>query len=95
MSDKGHNSAPGRLRSFIDRVERLDADAKALNEDRAEVFKEAGDEGWNVKALKAVLAERRQQAKNPTAFATLLSEIDMYRAQLGMEPATRPSGHEG
>jgi uncharacterized protein (UPF0335 family) len=83
-----------QLRSLVSRVERLDEDAEAINADRAEVFKEAKGEGWNVKAIKAVLAERRARRKNPTEFAALRSEIDIYRAQLGMEDATRGHGHE-
>lgn len=89
----GHN-AGDRLRSFVSRIENLDEAAAEINDDRAEVFKEAKGEGWNVKAIKAVLAERRARRKNPGEFATLQAEIDMYRAQLGMDDATRGPGHE-
>ena len=89
----GHN-AGDRLRSFVRRIENLDDAAAEINADRAEVFKEAKGEGWNVKAIKAVLAERRARRKNPAAFALLQTEIEMYRAQLGTDDATRGPGHE-
>lgn len=84
-----HNSSPDRLRAIFSRLDNLDEEAKALTDDRAEFFKEVANEGWNVKAIKAVQAERRAIARNPVGHATLASEIEMYRSIVGTDGATR------
>lgn len=82
----------GRLRSFVARIERLEEEIAELNGDKAEVFAEAKGEGWNVKAIKALIAERRKRAKDPNGFLELETEIELYRAALG-EPS-RVHAHE-
>ena len=48
---------PGdRICSFIERVERIDEEIKALNEGKKEVFAEAKGEGFDVKVLKPAQA---------------------------------------
>ena len=52
---------PGdRIRSFIERVEHIDDEIKALNEGKKEVFTEAKGEGFDVKVLKEILRLRKQ-----------------------------------
>jgi len=47
---------PGnRILSFIERVEHIDEELKALNEGKKEVFSEAKGEGFDVKVLKEIL----------------------------------------
>jgi hypothetical protein len=41
-----------RICSFVERVERIDEEIKALNEGKKEVFAEAKGEGFDVKVLK-------------------------------------------
>ena len=51
---------PGnRIRSFIERVEHIDEEVKALNEGKKEVFVEAKGEGFDVKVLKEILRLRK------------------------------------
>ena len=48
---------PGdRIRSFIERVERIDEEIKALNEGKKEVFAEAKGEGFDVRVLREICA---------------------------------------
>ena len=48
-----HGAIPGdRICSFIERVEHIDEEIKALNEGKKEVFIEAKGEGFDVKVLK-------------------------------------------
>ena len=50
---------PGdRICSFIERVEHIDEEIKALNEGKKEVFAEAKGEGFDVKVLKEILRLR-------------------------------------
>ena len=52
---------PGdRIRSFIERVEHIDDEIKALNEGKKEVFAEAKGEGLDVKVLREILRLRKQ-----------------------------------
>ena len=52
---------PGdRIRSFIERVEHIDDEIKALNEGKKEVFTEAKGEGFDVKVLREILRLRKQ-----------------------------------
>lgn len=67
MSGAGHNSgadvhgiACDHLRAFVERIERLDEEAKALNDDRKDVYGEAKGFGFDTKILKKLIAIRRQ-----------------------------------
>ena len=52
---------PGdRICAFIERVERIDEEIKALNEGKKEVFAEAKGEGFDVKVLREILRLRKQ-----------------------------------
>ena len=73
-------TAQGRLRSIIDRLERLEADKAAVALDLKEVFAEAKGEGYDVKVLRKVLRLRKQdKAKRQEEEAIL----DLYLSALG------------
>lgn len=67
MGDIGHNStvdkeAARHLLSFVKRIENLEAEEKALSDDKADVYGDAKSMGYDKKAMKRVIAARR---KNP------------------------------
>ena len=73
-------SGPGgvagdRLRSFVERIERLDEEIKGLTEDKKEIFDEAKGEGYDVKILKEVIRLRKQDKKERDERDSLL---DVY-----------------
>lgn len=73
-------AAQGRLRTIIERVERLEEDKKAILEDMKEVFAEAKGEGFDVKILRKVIRMRKQdKAKRQEEEAIL----DLYLSALG------------
>lgn len=73
-------SAQGRLRSFIERLERLEEDKAAIANDLKEVFGEAKGEGYDVPALRKILRIRKQdRAKRQEEEAIL----DLYLSALG------------
>lgn len=73
-------TARGRLRSIIERLERLDEDKQAVMQDMKEVFAEAKGEGYCVPTLRTVLRLRKQdKAKRQEQEAIL----DLYLAALG------------
>lgn len=73
-------TAQGRLRSFVERLERLEEDKAAVMTDMKEVFAEAKGEGYDVKILRQVLRIRKQdKAKRQEQEAIL----DLYLSALG------------
>ena len=52
--------AGDRIRSIIERIERLDEEIKDLMETKKEIFAEAKGEGLDVKVLKEILKLRKQ-----------------------------------
>jgi uncharacterized protein (UPF0335 family) len=75
---------PGhRILSFIERVEHIEDEIKALNEGKKEVFAEAKGEGFDLKVLKEILRLRKQDEDERDEQETLL---DLYlRAMKGAE----------
>lgn len=73
-------SAQGRLRTIIERIERLEEDKAAIAGDIKEVFAEAKGEGYDVKVLRKVVRLRKQdKAKRQEEEAIL----DLYLSALG------------
>lgn len=54
------DNAQGRLRSIIERLERLDEDKQAVMLDMKEVFAEAKGEGYDVVILRKLLSLRKK-----------------------------------
>lgn len=73
-------SAQGRLRTIVERLERLEEDKAAVVADLKEVFSEAKGEGYDVKILRKVIRLRKQdKAKRQEEDAIL----DLYMTALG------------
>ena len=67
---------PGeRIRSFVERVEHIDEEIKALNEGKKEVFAEAKGEGFDVKVLREILRLRKLDKDERDEHESLL---DLY-----------------
>ena len=49
------NFAKGQLKSFVERIEKLEEEKKALAEDVREVYAEAKGAGFDTKALRTVV----------------------------------------
>jgi uncharacterized protein (UPF0335 family) len=74
------SAAQGRLRTLIERIERLEEDKAAVMADMKEVYSEAKGEGYDVKILRQVVRIRKQdKAKRQEAEAIL----DLYLSALG------------
>lgn len=85
MADVGHNSGVGgvageRLKSFIDRIERLDEERKAITTDISEIRSEARQAGFDVKAINIILQRRKRDA---TELAEQDAMVDLYMRALG------------
>jgi uncharacterized protein (UPF0335 family) len=70
-----------RLKSFIERIEKLEEERKAIVGDIRDVFSEAKGVGYDVKAMRAVIAMRKKDAADRDEEEAIL---DVYKHALGM-----------
>jgi uncharacterized protein (UPF0335 family) len=78
---EGHNSIAGdELKRYIERIERLREQQKALKEDEKEVFAEAKGRGFDVKIMRQVIKRRARNKDDIDEEETL---IELYERALG------------
>lgn len=88
MSDepqKGGNAlafAKDQLKAFIERVERLEEEKKALADDIRDVYAEAKGNGFDAKVLRIIVRMRKMDAGEREEQAAIL---DTYLHALGMQ----------
>ena len=70
-----------KLLSYVERVERLNEEVKALQTDMKEIYDEAKSNGYDFQALKAIIALRKLDEAEREEAETVL---DVYKAALGM-----------
>lgn len=73
--------AGDQLRSYLERIERLEEEKAALMADIREVFAEAKANGFDVKIMRQVLKLRKMDRDDRAEEETLL---DLYKRALGM-----------
>ena len=81
MADDVQGVTPDRLRSFIERIENLTEEKRAVAEQVKEVFAEAKGEGFSVGIIREVLKLRRMKPHDRAEQEEL---IELYCAALGM-----------
>ena len=74
------SAAQGRLKSFIERIERLEEDKAALMADLKEVYAEAKGEGFDTKILRKVVRLLKQDKAKRQEEEAL---IDLYLSAIG------------
>lgn len=81
-SPVGHNGVAGdQLKSIVERVETVEEQIKELNADKADIYKEARGNGFDVPTIKKIVRLRKQDAAEREEADTLL---DLYLDALGM-----------
>jgi uncharacterized protein (UPF0335 family) len=80
MSD-AHSVARDQLRSFIERIERLEEEKKTIADDIKDVYGEAKGTGFDTKILKKVIAIRKQDKDERMEQEAIL---ETYLVALGM-----------
>jgi uncharacterized protein (UPF0335 family) len=81
LSDAAAGFAKEQLKSFIERIERLEEEKKTIADDIKEVFAEAKSTGFDTKALREVLKIRKQDADQRAEFEAV---VDLYCQSLGI-----------
>jgi uncharacterized protein (UPF0335 family) len=80
MADVG-GIAAGKLRSVVERIEKLEEEKAALSGDIREVYAEAKGGGFDIKVLRQVVRLRKL---NNTDRQEQESLLDIYKRALGM-----------
>lgn len=78
---KGETVAADRLRSLVERIERLREEQKALADDIKDIYQEAKSAGFDVKVLRQLISIRTKDANEVDEQMSLL---DVYKRALGM-----------
>jgi uncharacterized protein (UPF0335 family) len=76
----GGNTA-ARLRSFIERIEKLEEERRGIAEDIKEVKAEAKVAGFDINIITYLIKLRRQDADDRAEFEAI---VDTYKRALGM-----------
>jgi uncharacterized protein (UPF0335 family) len=76
--------AAGQLRSFVERIERLEEEKKGIADDIRDVFAEAKGSGFDTKVMRQVIRLRKKDLAERQEEEALL---DLYLHALGMTPA--------
>jgi uncharacterized protein (UPF0335 family) len=74
--------AADQLRLFIERIERLEEEKKAIGDDVKDVYAEAKANGYDPKIMRMVVRLRRMETHTRQEQDAIL---DTYRAALGLE----------
>ena len=73
--------AKDHLKAFVERIERLEEEKKAIADDIRDVYAEAKGNGFDVKALRTIVRLRKQDADERREHETIL---ETYMHALGM-----------
>ncbi|HKM69954.1 MAG TPA: DUF2312 domain-containing protein [Stellaceae bacterium] len=82
MADVG-GVAGEQLKSFIERIERLEEEKSALSGDIKEVYAEARGNGFEPKIMRQIIKIRKMDKQELDEEESLL---DVYKRALGMSP---------
>lgn len=69
------------LLEYIERYERLDADKRAIASDQKDLMNEMKARGYDTKAVKKIISERKQKPEEVQEFYSI---VELYREVLGM-----------
>ena len=73
--------AAEELKQFVERLERLHEERQALADDLKEVYAEAKGRGFDTKAIRHIVAVRRQDRSERQEFEAI---VELYMSALGM-----------
>ena len=70
-----------QLLGYIDRIERMDEDKRAISEDIKEIYTEVKSAGYETKIVRKIISIRRKTKEQRQEEETLL---DLYMQSIGM-----------
>ncbi|MBX3597938.1 MAG: DUF2312 domain-containing protein [Rhizobiaceae bacterium] len=81
ITDNAQTFAAGQLRALIERIERLEEEKKTIADDIKDVYAEAKGNGFDTKAIRAIVRLRKIDQAEREEAETIL---ELYKAALGM-----------
>lgn len=69
------------LRQFVERIERLEEEKKALSADIKDVYSQCKSQGFDTKIVRKIISLRKMEDQEREEIEQLL---DLYKAALGM-----------
>ena len=78
-----------KLKSYVERIERLEEEQAAIGGDKKDIFAEAKSHGFNTKVLRRLIRERKRSAADREQEE---AELETYRAALNAGVALVKSG---
>jgi uncharacterized protein (UPF0335 family) len=81
-------AASRQLKSFVERIERLEEEKKGIADDIRDVFAEAKGQGFDTKIMRQVIRLRKKDASERQEEEALL---DLYLHALGMAGPSQPT----
>ena len=84
MSEEDQNTvvATGQLRSFIERIERLEGEKKTISDDIKEVYAELKGNGFDSKAVREIIRLRKKEDHERQEEEAM---VELYKDALGMK----------
>jgi uncharacterized protein (UPF0335 family) len=76
-----HRFAKDQLKAFIERIERLEEEKRAIADDVRDVYAEAKGNGFDIKALRTVVRLRKQDSNERKEQEAI---VETYLHALGM-----------
>ena len=83
-AESSQGVARDQLRTIVERIERLEEEKKAIADDIRDVYAEAKGNGFDVKALRAIVRIRKMDVEKAAEEEAML---DLYKSALGMVAA--------
>ena len=83
--------AQDQIRAFIERIERMEEEKRAIADDIKEIYAEAKGNGFDTKVLRQIIRIRKQDASERAEQEALL---ELYMAALGMSYAPPENDNE-
>ena len=81
MNDSVDSVNSSHLRAFVERLEKLEEEKRAIADDIKEVYAEAKGTGFDTKALRKIISMRRQDKDKRREEEAML---ELYLSALGM-----------
>ena len=83
----GHNSglSQERLKSFIDRIEKIEESREEIQNDLRDIYQEAKSTGFDATTIRALIKTRKSIRKNAQKHKEQQELFDLYAGSIGME----------
>ena len=78
--------AQDQLRAFVERIERMEEEKRAIADDIKEIYAEAKGNGFDIKVLRQIIRIRKQDHNERMEQEAIL---ELYMAALGMHAIPR------